>query len=774
MNREQQVEEERLRFVKQTIEKKLIEIEASVRGIRNDENQLRSEFRDDLKINLDNIWDQFETYASLSQQSNTLAIKEQTRLHIEKQHKILSRLRLSPYFARVDFKEGDSDFVENIYIGIATLRENEENLDSFLIYDWRAPISSIYYDHVPGPATYEFGEEKVSGEMLLKRQFVLKNGSIESMFDTSLAIVDELLKEILGKQATIQMKNIVATIQKDQNQIIRNTKSNTLIIQGAAGSGKTSVALQRVAFLLYQSQYKLTSENMLLFSPNPIFSSYVSTVLPELGEENIKQMTFQDYIDKRLGKLFTLETPFEQMEFILSEKDHPTYQIRKESIRIKADILFKNMIDSFVEKLSEEGLFFKNITLNNEVLIPASDIEEYFYHLDYKNSIQNRIQDTARWLLKELSNKEEIEREKDWVLEEIELLDSDTYIHSFKELEKEKAFTEDTFDDYEREQSLLINKIIQERFRPIRAAIKALRFVHVTALYIQLFTKENLFIKNICGSTTHIWKEISKLTTASIKEKCMPYEDQAPYLYLMDKLIGNKVDRTTKHLFIDEAQDYSPIQFHVLKQLFPSCKMTILGDFNQAILAQSHDAPTMLSDELYDIDKFEKMILTKSYRSTKQIVDFSKGIIEANANIETFERFGPEPTITIAQDNGDLHSQIVDQLLNLKKTYDTIAVICKTEKESRFAHEAISKKLECQLIHSKSKTYRKGIVILPTYLAKGVEFDAVIIYNASSEVYSQDIERKILYTSCTRAMHELHLFSVGECSPFLRKITENL
>ncbi|MDF2557037.1 MAG: helicase [Bacillales bacterium] len=239
MNREQQVEEERLRFVKQTIEKKLIEIEASVRGIRNDENQLRSEFRDDLKINLDNIWDQFETYASLSQQSNTLAIKEQTRLHIEKQHKILSRLRLSPYFARVDFKEGDSDFVENIYIGIATLRENEENLDSFLIYDWRAPISSIYYDHVPGPATYEFGEEKVSGEMLLKRQFVLKNGSIESMFDTSLAIVDELLKEILGKQATIQMKNIVATIQKDQNQIIRNTKSNTLIIQGAAGSGKT-------------------------------------------------------------------------------------------------------------------------------------------------------------------------------------------------------------------------------------------------------------------------------------------------------------------------------------------------------------------------------------------------------------------------------------------------------------------------------------------------------------------------------------------------------
>lgn len=772
MNREQRVEEERLRFVKEVIEKKLIEIEASVHGIKNDENELRREFRDDLKINLDNVWDKFETYASIQQQSNTLAIKEQTRQHIEKQYKVLSRLQRSPYFARVDFKEYDDNLTQKIYIGIATLREHEDKLDSFLIYDWRAPISSIYYDHVPGPAQYEFGDEKFSGEMLLKRQFVLKNGTIESMFDTSLAIVDEMLKEILGKQATIQMKNIVATIQKDQNQIIRNTKSNTLIIQGAAGSGKTSVALQRVAFLLYQSQYKLASQNMLLFSPNPIFSSYISTVLPELGEENIKQMTFQEYIEKRIGKQFQLESPFDQMEFILSKKIHPSYQIRKENIRFKANLPFKKTIDSYVEKLSEEGLIFKNITFNGEILISAEEIEKYFYGLNNKNSIQNRVIETARWLLKELRNKEEFEREKDWVLEEIELLDSDTYIHSFKELEEENAFTGDTFDDYEREENLLINKIIQERFSPIRNAIKALRFVHVADLYSQLFTEENSSHQNISGLTTHTWKEICKLTIDNIKEKFMPYEDQAPYMYLMDKLIGNKVDKTVKHLFIDEAQDYSPIQFHVLKQLFPSCKMTILGDINQAILAQSHDAPTMISGELYSDDKIEKMTLTKSYRSTKQIVEFSKGIIGVNEQIVAFDRVGPEPTLTIVQDADDLHTRILEQLLVLKEKQDTIAIICKTSKESCIAYEAISKNLEVQLVHQNSKTYRKGIVILPTYLAKGVEFDAVIIYNASSDIYSQGIERNILYTSCTRAMHELHLFSIGEASPFLINITE--
>ncbi|MDF2534676.1 MAG: helicase [Bacillales bacterium] len=770
MNQDQRYEEERLRHVNHVIERKLDEIESNVSIIKNDANQLRKEFRDDFKINLDSISDKLDTFASLHQQNNTLAIKEQTRQHIEKQYKVLSRLQKSPYFARIDFKEDGSNLINNIYIGIATLRENEDNLDSFLIYDWRAPISSLYYDHVPGPAQYEFGDEKVAGEMLLKRQFILKNGLIESMFDTNLAIVDEMLKEILGKQASTKMKNIVATIQKDQNQMIRNTKSSVLIIQGAAGSGKTSVALQRVAFLLYQSQNKLTSENMLLFSPNPIFSSYVSTVLPELGVESIQQITFQEYVEKRIGKQIELESPFEQMEFILSEKDHPTYPIRKENIQIKAGLSFKKMIDSYIETLSEKGMIFKSISFNDEILISAEEIKTHFYSFNQEISIANRINETARWLLKNLSKKELEERESDWVIEEIELSESDSYFQNYIELDTDM---DDSFDYYKREQDLLITKLIQKRFKPIRNAIKALRFVHATALYHQFFKSDNSFHEHFNGHSIETWLEIRKYTVKKIKTKVLPYEDQAPYLYLMDKLIGNKVNRTIKQLFIDEAQDYSPIQFHVLKQLFPSSKMTILGDFNQAIFAQSYDAKTMLSSELYGEDNIEKTNLNMSYRSTKEIVEFSKGIIKANEQIEAFDRSGPKPTLTIVKDSDDLHTSIAEQISLLEQKYDTISIICKTGQESRFAFDELSKKFEVQLVNQNSKAYRKGIVILPTYLAKGVEFDAVIIYNASSDVYAHDIERNILYTSCTRAMHELHLFSIGESSPYLKNCLEN-
>jgi DNA helicase-2/ATP-dependent DNA helicase PcrA len=298
--------------------------------------------------------------------------------------------------------------------------------------------------------------------------------------------------------------------------------------------------------------------------------------------------------------------------------------------------------------------------------------------------------------------------------------------------------------------------------------------VHTTALYHQLFKSDNSFQEHFISQPIETWLEIRKYTVRKIKTKVLPYEDQAPYLYLMDKLLGNKMNRTIKQLFIDEAQDYSPIQFHVLKQLFPSSKMTILGDFNQAIFAQSYNAETMLSSELYGVDNIEKTNLNMSYRSTKEIVEFSKGIIKANEQIEAFDRRGPKPTLTIVKDSDDLHTRIAEQISLLKQKYETIAVICKTGQESRFAFDELNKEFDVQLINQDSKAYRKGIVILPTYLAKGVEFDAVIIYNASSEVYAQDIERNILYTSCTRSMHELHLFSIGEGSPFLSNSPENL
>ncbi|MHC6047440.1 RNA polymerase recycling motor HelD, partial [Listeria monocytogenes] len=575
---------------------------------------LRKTFWDDIKINLENPEDAGETISSIKQEAEILSERERTHAHVDKQRKILSRLKESPYFARVDFLENNEEPIHNIYIGIASLMNETE--DEFLIYDWRAPISSIYYDYSPGPVQYETAEDVIRGEMSLKRQFITKDGKIKTMFDTGITIGDDLLKEVLGNNASSNMKNIVATIQREQNQIIRNIKKKYLIVQGVAGSGKTSAALQRVAYLLYRYRNELTSDNMLLFSPNPLFNSYISSVLPDLGEDNVQQLTFQEYIEKRVGKKFNIEHPFTQMEYMLTRQKHEGYNTRKEGIRYKASMEFKALIDSYVDFLSEDYLIFKNITFRGEKLIDSNRIKNYFYSLEKSISIPNRMQLVMEWLLKELRKKEKKEREKDWVIEESDLLDLEEYTKVYSELLKEGRFAEDTFDDFEREQRRLGKKIVKKYFNPIRKAVKKLKFINIEAIYFQLFKNTVDIPEEIKQTLPENWKEICSSTLDNLRTRELMYEDAAPYLYLQDKLEGRRVNTRIRHLFIDEAQDYSPFQLFVLNQLFPYSRMTILGDFNQAIYAHTLNSPTLLSSELYTKDSFEKIALTKSYRST--------------------------------------------------------------------------------------------------------------------------------------------------------------
>ena len=257
----------------------------------------------------------------------------------------------------------------------------------------------------PGPAQYQTPSGTISGEMELKRQFIIKNGKINGMFDTGITIRDEMLQEVLGNNADTQMKSIVATIQKEQNAIIRNEKSQIVVVQGVAGSGKTSAALQRVAYLLYRYRHSISPENIILFSPNPLFNSYVSTVLPELGEENMQQSTFQEYLDQRLNKDFDLEDPFDQMEYMLTASNDDDYNKRVLSIRLKSSLEFKSMIDQYAEKLSQQGLIFHPLIFRKRAVVSSEQIYEYFYSLDQNFSIPNRIQLVKEWLLKGLKKR---------------------------------------------------------------------------------------------------------------------------------------------------------------------------------------------------------------------------------------------------------------------------------------------------------------------------------------------------------------------------------
>jgi DNA helicase II / ATP-dependent DNA helicase PcrA len=768
MNNDLLMEQERVNTVINEIDKKQQKIQQSTGGVRSDVLELRKTFWEDVTVNMDDPDDVIETAASIKQQAELLSERERTFKQMDKQLRILERLRYSPYFGRIDFLETGEKDVDHVYLGIASLMDEHD--ENFLIYDWRAPISSLYYDFAPGPASYHTMDGKIEGEMELKRQFIIRASAIKAMFDTGVTIGDEMLQEVLGNNANAQMKSIVATIQREQNLIIRNEKSKLLIVQGVAGSGKTSAALQRVAYLLYRYRETLKSENIMLFSPNPLFNSYVSTVLPELGEENMEQATFMEYLNNRIGNQFRVEDPFDQMEFLLNEENNSNYHTRVKGIRYKSSLQFKKIIDQYVIDLSKEGLQFKDLTFRGENFISKEEMYEYFYSLDNTYTIPNRLEMVKDWLLRELKRRVRQERSKAWVEEEVQFLEKEDYLEAYQELQDKDQFSEKSFDDFEQEQKFLADKVVKNKFRPLFNRVKKLNFIDMQGLYSQLFKAGiDNYNKEVLLDD---WAQICSQTIEQLENYKITYEDATPYVYLQDLLKGRKSTTGIRHIFIDEAQDYSPFQFALIERLFPFSKMTLLGDFNQAIFSGATGSPTVLSDYENHGEDVEKINLTKTYRSTKEIVDFTSSLIEGGDKIEPFNRHGKKPSIKKAEPHF-LNGLILNKINEFfEEGHRTIAVICRTAAESKNVYDALKDEVPLHLIEKATIAYEKGILVIPSYLAKGIEFDAVILYDNSQ--YRNESERKLFYTVCTRAMHRLHMFVTNNLSPLMKDVAENL
>ncbi|WP_047153492.1 RNA polymerase recycling motor HelD [Aneurinibacillus tyrosinisolvens] len=772
--KEWQKEQTRVDEVVHQISEQMDSLQQQVGEIKTDIVHIRKNFWDDVTVNFDDAHEAAETYASMKQQAEVLSERERSHRHARERLKKLMRLKQSPYFGRIDFTEEGSRQTERIYLGLAScLDENEEY---FLVYDWRAPVSSLYYDYAPGPVEYETPGGTVEGVMELKRQYIIRDGHIRSMFDTGVTVGDELLQQVLGRQADAQMKSIVATIQREQNQIIRNEKSRLLIVQGAAGSGKTSAALQRVAYLLYRYRETLRAENIMLFSPNPMFNSYVSTVLPELGEENMQQTTFQEYLEHEIGRTFQLEDPFAQMEYTLTSMDEARYAERIEGIRYKASVDFMHVIEQYAKSLGRQGMIFKTLRFRDRTLISADQMKEYFYALDPSISIPNRMRLLTEWLLKELKEQARLERKKQWVEDEVQLLDKDTYTRVYQKLRSKKQYTEDTFDDFDREQRLLANVVVQEQFKPLRMRVKRLKFIDMPAIYRELFAHPgNIASFAPDGKIPENWAAICEDTAQRLDRSVLGYEDATPFLDLKERLEGFQTNTSIRHVFIDEAQDYSPFQFAFIKRLFPRAKMTVLGDLNQGIYvhaAASGDFASLSS--LYEDEQTERFVLTRSYRSTRPIVEFTRRLIQGGEEIEPFNREGCKPALIRAADEADLAARISRRIRELQaEGHETVAVICKTVRESQEAYEMMKSEVPLRLIGKETVSFEKGTVVIPAYLAKGVEFDAVIIYNGSQARYGRESERRLFYTACTRAMHELSIYFTGETSPFLSALPQD-
>ncbi|WP_110113348.1 RNA polymerase recycling motor HelD [Bacillus sp. CGMCC 1.16541] len=761
-------EQERLHEVVEIITNDMKRLEKETTQRRNEVVQIRKHFWDEVKVNTDTFDDYLETIIGLRQEAQALSISQSTHKHAAKRLSTLRRMQNSPYFGRIDFNEDGESAQEQIYIGISSLSDSSG--ENFLVYDWRAPISSVYYDYEPGSAKYETPGGIITGKLEKKWQYLIRNSRLQSMFDTSLTIGDEILQQVLGKTTDKHMHSIVATIQQDQNKIIRHDQGRLLIVHGAAGSGKTSAALQRIAYLLYKYRDYLDADQIILFSPNTMFSSYVSNVLPELGEENMQQVTFQEYLTHRLGDDFQVENPYEQLEYVLTAEHTPFYQSRLASIQFKASTRFFDSLQLYRQSLEQTGMLFHDIIFREKTLVTAEQITEHFYTHDTTLRFSNRLEQVQHWLLKKINEFQKSEKRKLWVEEEIELLSNEAYHKAHRYLAKKNGFTKENIADYEMEPSALAQLLVGQKLKPLRQQVKSFQFIDIKGLYRQFFHashNEHWLTENKPAA----WSAICEVTLDMLERDKLFYEDATPFLLLQELIHGFQTNSSIKHIVIDEAQDYSPFQFEFLKRLFPAARMTVLGDFNQAIFAHASekvDFTTLTS--LYGQDKTDVINITRSYRSTKPIIEVTRRLIPNGDSIVPFEREGEQPTIKQVKDHSELHHCIISKITSLQALgYQSIAIICKSAAESLHAYEALSHIKELKLIKRNSTEYEQGIVVIPAYLSKGIEFDAVIIYDASTHTYGDKSLRRTFYTACTRAMHHLQLYSIGAPSLFLEK-----
>lgn len=583
----------------------------------------------------------------------------------------LFRIQNKPYFGSIRFKEEGSEEEDNIYIGITHV---EDKLD-YYVHDWRSPICSMFYDYETGPASYKAPSGIIKGNIIKKRQYIIEDAELKHIFDNDLNISDSLLQEVLAEESSDKMKNIVNTIQEEQNKVIRNTEDKNLIVEGIAGSGKTSVALHRIAFLLYRIP-NLTSSNVVVFTPNKVFSEYISNVLPELGEDNTYDMTFYDLLCQNINEYKDIENFTDFISrYYKSNVDNYDMVKYKQSDEIIKDI------DSYINNLLSTIKFNNKLEYDNFIEI---DTEELNNMLNYK---YNRFPLFER--IKEISKK----------------IASNNYEGSTKNASS-------------------IEKKLKE------------------LLNIKLDLKD--IFNNFYQSEYFKYKD-------KVNDKYLYYEDACIFLYIKSLLVGFNTNHVIKEIVIDEAQDYNKLQYLIIKKTFKTSNYTILGDTNQTINPYyKYDS----LEELTSIFESSKYItLTKTYRSTGKIIDYTNKILGLN-HVTAIRN---DKASDIIFRNNITKNDFLTDINNLKTISKSIAIITKNDKEAEKVYNMLKDDLDIMLIDGFGHI-KRDLVVVPSYVAKGLEFDSVIIYTDEDNKY-QEKDKYLFYVACTRAQHNLIIYN---------------
>lgn len=679
----------------------------------------------DIKDDRRHFWTNFSELDEIEIQQFNQDIAMQEKLYIKNQSKIrtLTTQRNAPYFARMDFKEDGDSYSESLYIGISSVVEDDFD---FLVLDWRSPISNMFYDYEIGRASYSTPNGEIEGEIILNRQYNIKNGELKFIHESNSSLHDESLLEILSSNTSDKMKNIVSSIQKKQNEIIRNDKSKVLLLQGCAGSGKTSIAMHRAAYLLYKHRKTMSADNILIFSPNDVFSDYISDVLPGLGEQNIRQTTFENFYKSFLPSIFEYEKKHDYLEFAYSHNQSSEFKQREEAVKFKNSAQFSTMLEDFCVKLPEILPNFEDIILGDKLVLKASDVKNTFVKR-FKN-----IPYLAR-----------IESLKQSITSQVETM----YLNQAK-----KKNTSDfgyNYIDHGSDFHKYLEDTISER---IQNMFKKVNPVQIYKEFFLSLSDESL-------------SDIKASTIYSIDDLLVKFEDIVPILFIRCYMEGFKDYNGIKHIIIDECQDYGPLFYQIIKRTFKNASATILGDLNQRIAKDTNINEKEEIAQIFGEDNTEILTLTKSYRSTKNITNFAKKILRSSETVEAVERDGLDvQMIKSSNVNSDLAS-LVNDIKN--RNLESIAIITKTGSLALEIYNDLKDKIPgLNLIIDENSFYSKGITVIPSYISKGLEFDAVIIPDCD-DCYSLDSERNLLYTVCTRALHELHVITNTDFSPLL-------
>lgn len=659
----------------------------------------------------------------------------------------LSRMQHSPYFGRIDFCE-DSCETERIYIGIASLISADYT--NFYVYDWRAPISSLFYDFENGRVQYDCPDGTIHGDLILKRQYRIINGKLELMFDCSLIIDDEILQDALSKNTGEKMQTIVTTIQRTQNQVIRDDTHSYILVSGPAGSGKTSVALHRIAWLLYRHRGNISSENILVLSPNEIFSDYISNVLPELGEANMRQMTYKQLSKRLLGENYIIGDFNEQMEDILSQSS----AARKQSIIYKTSDDFYFMIKEYAAMLAESPIEFFDLYVGDKLVISKESIYELytkdFSYLPIKkrlDKIRARLTEIVKRLI--LKNAEKIA---------VKLAETGNY-----------ANRDDLMQTAYRR--------AEGPFQRLMDSIKQSFSFQIMDYYISFFSDPNILdrLAKACNITLPSNIEaICSYTLAQLDNGLLNHEDCIA-LSLLKVLSGDapKSDNI-RHIVIDESQDYLPMQLHLVKEMFPDAGITFLGDPGQAVNpyingSHSGDHEWNQFKEILNDGKLAHVKLRTGYRSTVEINSFCNEILDTNISNESINRHGGKPIMVHYETIEKCIETLAKRIISYEELgYHSIAVICINAIQTAAVHDLLRAYIPIKVITSQDSQFAPGNCVIPSYLAKGLEFDVVMVFDANAECYPDLTYKNLLYTVCSRALHRLEIFTSGKPSPILQ------